>query len=71
MSPRLEELIGLYGKLHESPANERDTHFNRLQAACEQEAALANVAWREVFGFVKTKYFEQLRSDDKRQGRKP
>lgn len=69
MSPGLEELIRLYGALHESPANERDVHFNRLRDACEREGAKAGVAWREVFGFAKRKYFEQLRSDDKRQGR--
>lgn len=69
MSPKLDELIQLYGKLHESPANERDVHFERLRAACEREGQVAGIAWRAVFGFAKHKFFEQLRSDDKRQGR--
>lgn len=71
MAPRLEELIQLYGKLHESPANERDLLFDRLKAQCELEAAAAGVTWRDVFGHTKQKYFEQIRSDAKRQGRKP
>lgn len=69
MSPKLEELIQLYGQLHESPANEREVYFTRLKNACEREAATCKATWRDVFGFAKRKYFEQLRSGDKRQGR--
>jgi hypothetical protein len=70
MSPKLEELIQLYGKLHESPVNERDVYFNHLKDLCESEARAVGVTWRDMFGYTKRKYFDQLRADEKRHGRK-
>ena len=71
MSPKLEEPVQLYGRLHESPANQRDVHFDWLKQFCEKEAAATGLARREVFGFGQRKFFERLQTEAKRVGRPP
>ena len=70
MNDELQKLVGLYEAMVASPSEEaeRTRATNAFDEAVRLSAAKNSVEPRLLRSYVKTRYFEQIRADERRRG---